>query len=171
MKATTAAIALACLSTPLLTGCEQSSGTAPLASAAPDWVLTSDPGDALSITDAKANASEGDTITIRGIIGGTAAPITAGSPVFRVIDTGLYNKCTSEDDHCATPWDYCCADPDDIVENSATVQLVATDGTPFAGDPTAQLSPMDEIVIVGNVGPRPNAEVLTIRATGVYRIE
>ncbi|RMH28563.1 MAG: hypothetical protein D6692_05245 [Planctomycetota bacterium] len=30
-------------------------------------------------------------------------------------------------------------------------------------------SPLDTVVVVGTVGPRPNAGVLTVRATGIHR--
>ena len=136
------------------------------------WVLASAPEGAMSVTQAKAEMSVGDTVILRGIIGGSRAPISAQSPVFTVIDTGLFNQCTTGDDHCNTPWDYCCAAPSDLKANAATVQVIDASGTPITDSVTAHgFAPLDEIIVVGTVGPRPNAEVLTVRARGIYRID
>ncbi len=137
----------------------------------PTWVLAAAPADAISITDAKANAAEGDTIVLRGIIGGEVKPMSADSPVLRVVDSGLFNRCTAEADHCSTPWDYCCADPADLVANSATIQIVDADGNAISGGPSVGgLEPLDEIVVVGTVAPRPSSDVLIVKANGVHRI-
>ncbi len=169
MKPTTIITMVATTAALLIAGCEGQEEPAASVAETPSWVLASAPSGAQNITDAKAAAVEGDEIAIRGIIGGTMEPISAASPVFRIVDTGLFNRCTSDDDHCSTPWDYCCAAPEDVVASSATVQLINADGSPFTGDPTANLDPLDEVILVGTVGPRPNSDVLTIKATGVYR--
>lgn len=142
------------------------------ASAAPaSWVLTTQPASAIAITNAKTDAKEGDTVTLRGIIGGAMEPISDESSVFRVIDTGLENACVAEDDHCATPWDYCCAMPEDIKANSATVVIVDESGQTIDQSPSTQgFEPLDEVIVVGTVGPRPSPDVLTVRATGIYKV-
>ena len=54
---------------------------------------------------------------------------------------------------------------------NATVQLVDADGTPLTADfATLGLEPLDEVVVVGTVGPRPDPKVLVIRATGVHKV-
>jgi hypothetical protein len=142
---------------------------APAAGGAPAWVLAAAPADAVGVKAAKAEAKEGDAIVLRGIIGGEMKPVSPESPVVRIVDAGLFNRCTAEDDHCATPWDYCCADPADVIANSATVQIVDERGNAITGDPTAGgLAPLDEIVVVGTVGPRATNEVLIVKATGVF---
>ncbi len=153
------------------------SGSAPVA-AAPDtvpavasWVLTAEPSDVKSIIDVKAGASEGDRVVIRARIGGRRDPLTAGSPVFTVMDLSVPHCAENPDDTCATPWDYCCETPDTKKSNAATVQIVGTDGEPISGDAASGgLKPLDEVVLVGTVGPRPTTDVLTILATGVYRV-
>lgn len=165
----------------MLTGCGESGSTGTGAESntvtdaggttGPAWVLADAPEGEVSIVDAKGSVSEGDRVVLRGIIGGEAEPMSEGSAVFRVVDTGLYNRCTDEDDHCAKPWDYCCATKEDLVANSATVQVVDATGTPIAESASEfGFSPLDEVVVVGIVGPRPDDRVLTIRATGVHRV-
>lgn len=155
-----------------VTGCEranseQASKTAtPAQQAQPNaWLLTSAPEDAVSITEAKAIAKEGDTVVIRGRIGGRQSPITDASPVFTVVDLGLPYCGQHEDDGCSTPWDYCCETKSTITSNSATIQIF---GDGIIDPVAAGLDPLDEVILIGTVGPRPSHEVLTIRTTGVY---
>lgn len=131
------------------------------------WILASAPDGAVSVSEAKANAAEGDEIVIHGRIGGRHNPMDANSPVFTIVDLGLEYCGQHNDDGCPTPWDYCCETPETITTNSATVQIVS-DGTI---DLTSELEPLDEVILRGTVGPRPDERVLTIRATGVYSVE
>lgn len=156
-----------------LTACQEGDTSASAGSntTTPAWMLDAEPADAMSITRAKADATEGQQITLRGIIGGSKNPMSDQSPVFVLVDSELYNQCTAGDDHCPTPWDYCCADPTELNASSATVQLVSDDGSPSSVNPVAAgLAGLDEVVVVGTVAPRPNEQVLTVRATGVYRV-
>ncbi|MEM7754948.1 MAG: hypothetical protein AAF297_04860 [Planctomycetota bacterium] len=153
----TAALALT------LAACEQST-TEAAAAESPAWMLAVAPEGVQPVASAKSTAAEGDTITLRGFIGGTMEPLSPDSPVFRIVDPSLVNVCTAEDDHCKTPWDYCCAMPEEISANSATVQIVGA-STP------GPLSPLDEIIVTGTVGPRPTDQVLTVQATGIYRVD
>lgn len=131
------------------------------------WLLTDAPEGAVSIIEAKESMKEGDTVTIRGRIGGRHSPISAESPVFTIVDLELPYCGQHEDDNCGTPWDYCCETPSTITNNSATVQIIG-DGivNPIAGG----LKPLNEIILIGTVGPRPTDQVFTIRATGVYLV-
>jgi hypothetical protein len=139
-------------------------------SASPAWLLTSEPADALSVARIKADAKEGDTVVVRGRIGGRAEPMTPGSPVFIIMDLAIPHCGENPADACKTPWDYCCETPEVINANNATVQLVASDDAAAADPAAAGLAPLDEVVIVGIVGPRPSLQVLTIRATGIHKI-
>ncbi len=145
-----------------------SSSTTPVSA---DWKLASMPADAQGVKTIKDTAAEGDTVTVRGIIGGRKDALNTESAFFVMVDPGLHNECVGEDDHCATPWDYCCAAPEDIQANSATVQLVDAEGNPLEFDLSGQgISPLDEVVVVGTVAARPSPQVLTIRATGLHRV-
>ena len=159
------------LVTLILAGCAKDDSTAQNtiepASASPTWVLTSAPDGALSISEAKSSANEGDQITLRGRIGGRNEPLTEGSPVFTMMDLAISHCGENPDDNCSTPWDYCCETPETITTNSATVQIVDA----LTDSPTIQgLAALDEVIIVGTVASRPNQDVLTVRATGIYRV-
>jgi hypothetical protein len=151
------------------TGGSSTSTAAPATDA--QWRLASMPADPQGVKAVKEAAQEGDTVTVRGIIGGRKDALGKDSAFFVMVDPDLENVCTSEDDHCATPWDYCCATPDDVQANSATVQLVDAEGNPIELDLTGQgIEPLDEVVVVGTVAARPTPQVLTIRATGLHRV-
>lgn len=155
-----------------LTGCSEDAATSTDASRPAEvaWVLTSAPAGAQSVTEAKASAKEGDSIVVHARIGGRKEPFTVGSPVFTVMDLAIPSCADNPGDNCPVPWDYCCETPETISANAATVQIVDANGQPVPDDPTAHgLAPLDEVMIVGTVGPRPNDVVLTIRATGIYR--
>jgi len=155
-------------------GCGQS-GTAENegSSAGPAaWLIDSEPADALAVAQAKSQLQAGDEVVVRGRIGGRANPMSDDSPVFTVMDLSVpHCGQMGDDDHCPTPWDYCCESRDSIKANAATVQVIDARGSPV-GDKLAAagLSNLDEVVLVGTVGPRPNEDVLMIKATGVYRV-
>lgn len=151
-----------------LAACSQDNAGAP---AAATWRLASMPEGPVGVRHAKDHAAEGDTVAVRGIIGGRKDAIGADSAVFIMMDPDLENSCLADDDHCPTPWDYCCTPSGDIQANSATVQLVGEDGKPLAINLATQgIRPLDEVVVVGTVAARPSPQVLTIRATGLHRV-
>ncbi|MEO1007634.1 MAG: hypothetical protein AAFX79_03650 [Planctomycetota bacterium] len=155
-----------------LVGCSESTTESSSATRSTDvpWMLATAPGDARSVISAKAEATEGDTITVRGIIGGRVEALSPESPVFQIIDASLENPCVGDDDHCPTPWDYCCNPPEELMRHAATVQIVDASGAPVGDDVIAAgLEPLQEVIVTGTVGARPSQDVLTIRATGVHR--
>lgn len=143
---------------------------APVASdAKPTWLLASAPADARPVAEIKKSAVEGEKVVMQARIGGRVDPITKGAAVFVVMDPTIPSCDQNPDDKCATPWDYCCEPKQVMAANSATVQLVGADGKPLAIDLEAQgLKPLQNIIIVGAVAPRPNDAVLIINATGIH---
>ncbi len=164
-------IPLSLMTVLMLSGCakEESPSGSSANGASATWLLASEPEGALSVSDARATVKEGDTVAVRGRIGGRREVLTPGSAVFTLIDLGLPHCGENPDDACQTPWDYCCEAQETITANAATVQIVDQAGQGVSGDlRTAGLSELDEVIVVGTVGPRPNDSVLTIRATGVF---
>lgn len=155
-----------------LAGCggdgAESAGNGAGATERPGWLLTAEPPQAMGVTEAKAVVQEGDEIVVRARIGGRPEPLSEGSSVFTVMDLSIPHCGQLPEDSCTTPWDYCCETPESIRANAATVQLVGADGAAPAVAAAQALDELDEVVLVGTVGPRPSQDVLTIRATGVY---
>lgn len=142
------------------------------ASAQAAWVLDSEPADASPVSVVKSTAAEGDTVVLRGRIGGRMEPMSAGSPVFTVVDLAVPHCGQIPGDNCPTPWDYCCEPAESMAANTATIQIVSADGRPLNTSPADEgFEPLDEVIVVGLVAPRPDDRVLTISATGVYRVQ
>jgi hypothetical protein len=173
-------IRIACVSALVLSlaACEESS--APTAGApggqpapatdSPTWLLASMPEGAVGVAEAKPTAAEGERVVLHGRIGGRKDPLSSDSAVFIIMDPEVPSCADMEGDHCATPWDYCCETQESITASNATVQLVGSDGAPLAIDLGKHgFEPLDEVVVVGTVAPRPNEQTLIVKATGVYR--
>lgn len=150
--------------------CEES---APSSSSAPEaqpqtvWKLDAMPEGGVDVAKAKTSVKEGDQITMIGRIGGRMEPIASSSGVFVIMDTAVPSCADMEEDHCPTPWDYCCEAPESITTNAATVQLRDAEGKPITLAEN-DLQPLDHVAVVGTVAPRPNDETLVVHATGVY---
>lgn len=146
-----------------------STNTQPTSNASPEWLLASMPADPVTVVNARETAKEGDTITITGLIGGRMDALSNEASVFVLVDESLHNPCVGEDDHCATPWDYCCTSREVIASNLATVRLVGPDGRTLSQDLRRfGIEELDKVVIVGSVDPRPTPEVLNIKAEKIY---
>ena len=139
--------------------------------AQPQWLLAAMPSNAAGVASLKETVKQGDTIAIRGRIGGSVEPFTPGSAAFVIVDEAIPDCDRIEKDHCVTPWDYCCEPRDSLTANSATVMLVDEHGNPLSIDlQESGLKPLDDVVAVGVVGPRPTPQVLVVRATKLHRV-
>lgn len=159
----------------MLTGCGETETSAPQTAPSSshndgaNWQLADAPADAIDVALAKGIAAQGDKVTIRGKIGGRMEPISLESGVFVLMDPAIPSCADMENDGCSTPWDYCCESPETIMTNAATVQLRNASGDPLRLE-DGDLSPLDTVIVVGEVGPRANEQVMVILATGVYKV-
>jgi hypothetical protein len=85
--------------------------------------------DAKSVVDAKASAKEGETVLVRGRIGGSRSPFVDNRAMFTIVDASMLACSDTPGDGCKTPWDYCCEQPADIAEHAATIRLNGPDGS------------------------------------------
>ena len=144
-----------------------SAGTADLPAA---LFAAAAPADARNVSDVRETAAEGDTVVIRGRVGGPT-PFVPGRAIMTLADAEKLIACSDrENDPCPDPWDYCCESPDDIAANSVTVQVVGNDGRPLKADleGAGGIAPLDFVVVTGRVGPRPDPAVLVIDATSIH---
>jgi hypothetical protein len=135
-------------------------------------VLKEAPADAKDVKALKSGAvKEGDAVVLRGVVGGRVDPIAANRAIMTVIDPSIQtcDKMEGGDDHCRTPWDACCEDPDSITASSATVQVVNGQGQPLkAGlENVGGIKPLKEVVVVGKVRSA-DEKSLVVDATGIY---
>ncbi len=146
--------------------------SAPVKTAAtvPDSVfLASAPEGARQVQDAKPSAKVGETITIRGRIGGSHEPFVPGRAVFTLVGDGPKACSDIPGDACKTPWDYCCEETKQITAHSATVQIVDGAGNPLRAEVkgTKGIKELSELVVVGTVASADGA-ALIVNATGIF---
>ena len=137
----------------------------------PDGVLLDQaPTGIASISQLKESAKEGDQVVLRAVVGGRVKPIVENRAVMTVVDASRPNQCTTPDDMCKTPWDYCCASPEQLKPHLATVQIVDDHGHPLAIDlkGATKIKPQSVLVIKGKVAINPNASTLIVNASGLY---
>ncbi|MEM7230129.1 MAG: hypothetical protein AAF432_15085 [Planctomycetota bacterium] len=136
------------------------------------WMLPDMPADSVDVLEAKSSVSEGDNVVIRGVIGGRVDALSEDSAFFVMIDATVNNPCLAKDDHCKTPWDYCCTPRDEITKHSMTVKLVGDDGRMMPINLKDHgIAPLDTVVIVGTVAAGPEDNAMTVTATGIHRVE
>lgn len=155
----------------VLTACggEEATQEVESASQLPEAVfLTQAPEGIQSITALKANAKEGDEVVVRVIVGGSENPIVAGRASASIIDASVENACLGEDDHCPTPWDYCCTPQESLTANLATLRVTDETGKVLKAELAPRIKPLTTLVVKGIVGPRPDEQVLAIDAQGIY---
>jgi hypothetical protein len=114
----------------------------------------------------KASAKQGDEVTIVGRIGGSRNPFVSDAAVFTIVDPSLKPCNAKDDDHCNTPWDYCCEDRDSMKRNMATIEIAGDDGTPLALPLRGLqgLDPLATVSVTGTVTERNDQGVLVVRA-------
>ena len=115
---------------------------------------------------ARADATDGGTVTVRGVVGGSKKPFIEGLAAFTIVDPAL-ESCVGDGMGCKTPWDYCCVDPQTIAENSMTVEFREGDAT-LTSSPRGLngLDPLATVVVQG-VAERDARGNVTIVASGL----
>lgn len=136
-----------------------------------DYLLATAPTGAIPVGEARQTAQPGAEIVVAGQIGGTMQPFGASFATLVLGDEIIAFCNETGADHCATPWDACCEDPEVIQSNRASVQLVAN-GLPLPGTlrGVGGLTELDHVIVTGTVDPTSTPDNLLINATGIYRV-
>lgn len=134
-----------------------------------NFFLESEPAGAKVVEEVKKTAKEGDTVTIQGRIGGSVYPFVENRAVFTIVGPGLLACSDREDDHCKTPWDYCCDPRDEILRHSATIQVTDAAGKPLKVGLKGQagLKELSTVTVVGKV-THAGEKALIITATAMH---
>lgn len=126
-----------------------------------------DPTDLLAM---KMQADDGMEVLVRAKVGGRAEPFVEGRAAMAVMDPKVMSCNQIPGDKCETPWDYCCEPKENIVLNSATVQVVGADGNPLRTTLKGAngLKPLDEILVHGTVKKSPDGKAIVINARRIF---
>lgn len=110
----------------------------------------------------------GDEVVLRGRIGGSKETFVPGRAIITLVGRGLKACSDHADDHCPTPWDYCCETKEAITANSATIQVVDAKGQVLRTDLKGRrgIKELSELVVTGKVAVA-DAKALVINATSI----
>ncbi|HEX5135426.1 MAG TPA: hypothetical protein VFY93_00510 [Planctomycetota bacterium] len=142
--------------------------TAKKTNAAPppiDLKLAADPGETLSVKEAKEKGS-GEEVVVLGRI----SNVVKGLAIFNLVDASLdYCGGTDPNDSCPQPWDYCCIAAADRAAATLAVELRGPDGKVLArGLPSLRL--LDLVAVKGKLEKDDHGNV-TVVATGWFTRE
>ena len=158
----------------IIAGCSQSGtdtgSTAETSEKLNAFILAENPGEAITVSQARESAKPGDAIVVSGRIGAAHKPFGEGFATLVLGDESLQYCNEIPGDACETPWDACCEDRPKIAANRASVQLLV-DGLPIAESlkGAGGLTELDKIVVAGVVDPSSTSDNLIINASGIYR--
>lgn len=132
--------------------------------------LTGKPDDAVPVLELRKTAKAGDDVVVAGKIGGAMNPFTEGFASFILADRSLRTCDLIPEDECPTPWDACCASPEEIKAARISVQIPdGNNGTVASGLRAVQgLSELDELIITGTVAEGSSEENMIVNATGIF---
>lgn len=129
------------------------------------------PADPKSITALRETAKPGDQVTLTGLVMGRKKPFVDGRAAFILGDPGKLTPCNKiPDDHCETPWDACCDDPDVKRAGTATIQLVDADQRVLKQEIKGAhgLKELSSVTLTGTVDKTSTPEALIINATVLH---
>jgi len=82
------------------------------------------------IAEIKKTAKAGDTVVIRGRVGGKETPFVDGAAVVSLVDVATVISCGAmPPPHIR--WDYCCTPEDELVASLATLKVADASGNPL----------------------------------------
>lgn len=162
----------------VLAGCSseevaEKTTTSSEATSLPNSFFTTDrPINVKDLTEVKKSAKTGDDVTFLARIGGRKNASFVSSLSMMIVADPTLRSCElmGEEDHCATPEDYCCENRDKVNKGLATVRFLNTDGEVFpfsiAGD--HKLETLKYVVVNGNVVDMNDEGVFIIDANKVW---
>lgn len=127
-------------------------------------LLASEPAGALGIAASKQKGPAD-----RVVVTGRVANLVPGAAVMTLMDLAIpYCGETNKEDHCKTPWDYCCESPDTRTANALLVEVRGADGQPVATPSLGDIRLLDHVTAVGRLVHDDHGNSVLL-ATGWYR--
>jgi hypothetical protein len=146
------------LSAAIIVGCssrkpENKSGVDAAASAAigAKYLVEQEPAEPKDVNEVVENVADKELVTVLGRIGGDRHPFVEDVAAFMIVDRKLKACSEMPDDHCDTPWDFCCESR--LSKNSMTVKFLDDKGlvVPIDAKQLFQLKELQTVVVTGEL--------------------
>ncbi len=125
----------------------------------------------IPIPELRTTVAAGDSVVVEAKVMGVMEPFVENRAIFVVGDEATITTCDlmSEDDHCETPWDACCEDPDKLKAGTATIQVVDQEGKVIRSGIRGinGLTELSRVRVAGEVDKASNGNVLIINARAI----
>ena len=147
-------------------GCGTSTATPPTASLSrgQQYLLPTEPVDAVGVLQAKENAKDGEQLLLVGRIGGGQKPWIDGRAAFLLVDDGVAPTCSEE--HCEEGCAECALA---LAEATTLVKFVDENSKVLPTDARELLGVENfQTVVVRGVAARDKAGNLSVIADGIY---
>ena len=130
------------------------------------------PNDVKDLVEVKKTAKKGDEVTFLARIGGRKnASFVKTLSIMIVADPSLVScELMGEEEHCATPEDYCCEDPELRAQGLGTIRFMNEKGEsyPFSIEGSHGLETLKYVVVAGNVVDINESGVFVVDASKVW---
>ena len=146
---------------------DEATSTAPNDAIPTRFYSEAEPAGAKPVADVYAAAKDGERVVLVGSVGGAAKVFVDGAAVFTLVDPSLAS-CVGDGMGCATPWDYCCEDPDAMRKGTATIEL--REGAQVIGESPQGWRGLDHLstVVVAGVAERDASGNLVVAAEQLH---
>jgi len=128
--------------------------------------LAADPGEAVSVLDAKEKGPGDATIVVQGRV----YDLTKGWAILKLMDTELKYCGEVHAEGCKTPWDYCCDTPEAHREHELLVEFRGDNGKPIKTDALPKTRLLDLMKIRGKMTKDEHGS-LVLLADGLWQVE
>ncbi len=134
------------------------------------FLTKAQPEGAINIIEARNEAQDEADVVVTGRIGGSVDPWVEGLAAFSVVDLSLTACNDTQEEHCKTPWDYCCEA--ELPQARVLVKFVDKSNTIVKTD-ARQLFGLKElqVVVVRGKAKRDESDNLTILANSLFIVE
>ncbi len=129
------------------------------------------PENALSITEVRKTIEIGKEITLTGKVMGDLNPFVEGRAMVLLGDPNIITSCDLRSgDHCKTPWDVCCDEPEVVKASIATIQILDQDGRSLKQGlkGVSGIKELSNLIVTGSIAKGSNDNNLLVNATNIY---
>lgn len=149
----------------LITGCAESTATAPPALKATQFLLASEPAGALDVLDIKEQLQDGERVVVMGRVGGGIKPWIDGRAAFLLTDSRIEASC-EDGDKCELGCPGCSKE---MMEASTMVKFLGDDGKVLPVDARELLGLKErQTVVVEGLASRDSTGNLSIAGRNIY---